>query len=62
MTERLGARDGALLLLVAALWGGNFIFSKIKLASFPPLLFPALRFALLAALAPFVAPPSAPWR
>lgn len=44
-----------LALLVACLWGGNFIAAKISLEHFPPIFLIALRFALTAAvLLPFV--------
>ena len=52
-------RDVAAALLVALLWGLQFVTSKVGVAAFPPLLFVALRFALVAALLlPFVGRPS----
>ncbi|GHF44668.1 EamA family transporter [Streptomyces morookaense] len=53
----------ALGVLVAALWGVNFVVIDIGLGHFPPLLFCALRF--LAAAVPavlFVGPPRVRWR
>jgi O-acetylserine/cysteine efflux transporter len=52
-----------LALLVAAIWGVNFVVIDIGLQEFPPLLFSALRF-LLAALPAvfFVGRPQVPWR
>ena len=40
----------ALMLLICAIWGGNFVVSKLAVGHFPPVLFTALRFALLALL------------
>lgn len=40
----LGLRDAALLVMVALIWGCNFIVIKWGLATMPPLLFSALRF------------------
>ncbi|WP_438007388.1 EamA family transporter [Sorangium sp. So ce321] len=56
-------RDVVLGVLTALLWGFNFIVIKLGLASFPPLLFLALRF-LVAALpaAFFVGRKDIPWR
>lgn len=42
------ARDRLLAVLVAALWGGNFLAIHIGLQDFPPLLLAALRFAAIA--------------
>lgn len=41
-------RHIALALLVAAVWGFNFVVIKVGLRDFPPLLFSCLRFALAA--------------
>ncbi|MEM7170729.1 MAG: EamA family transporter [Pseudomonadota bacterium] len=50
--------DLFLLVIVMILWGMNFAAVKIGLLQFPPLLFMALRFGLVAILlVPFVAPP-----
>ncbi|MBO1334173.1 EamA family transporter [Streptomyces sp. VRA16 Mangrove soil] len=52
-----------LAVLVAALWGVNFVVIDIGLAHFPPLLFCALRFLLAAVPAVFlVGRPCVPWR
>ncbi|MEV5508546.1 EamA family transporter [Streptomyces orinoci] len=53
----------ALAVLVAAIWGVNFVVIDVGLKDFPPLLFSALRF-LLAALPAvfFVGPPRVAWR
>jgi O-acetylserine/cysteine efflux transporter len=54
----LGARDVGLVALICLAWAGNFITSKLALAELPPLLFTALRLALLAALLlPFIKRP-----
>jgi O-acetylserine/cysteine efflux transporter len=46
--ERLPARDLALAVLIAALWGFSFIAIKAGVAEAPPLTFTALRFLLAA--------------
>ncbi|MFD6533665.1 EamA family transporter [Streptomyces sp. NPDC060184] len=53
----------ALAVLVAALWGVNFVVVELGLDHFPPLLFSALRF-LVAALPAvfFVGPPKVAWK
>lgn len=52
-----------LLVLVAALWGFNFVVIKLGLDNFPPLLFSALRFLFAAVpLVFFIRRPEAPWR
>lgn len=56
-------RHAALAVLVAAIWGVNFVVIKVGLDSFPPLLFSALRF--LAAAVPavfFVGLPRVAWK
>ncbi|WP_066938053.1 EamA family transporter [Streptomyces sp. NBRC 110611] len=53
----------ALAVVVAAVWGVNFVVIEVGLGHFPPLLFSALRF--LAAALPavfFVGRPCVPWR
>jgi len=56
-------RSAALLVLVAAVWGVNFVVIHLGLEHFPPLLFNALRFALMAVPAIFlVGRPRVPWR
>lgn len=50
----MSLRHMALAVLVALIWGGNFVAVKISVLSFPPLLNTALRFAVAAAvLLPF---------
>jgi O-acetylserine/cysteine efflux transporter len=49
--------------LVAAIWGYNFVPARYGIAQFPPLLFAALRFAAVAIPAVFfVKRPKVPWR
>jgi O-acetylserine/cysteine efflux transporter len=51
----VGPVDLALLVLVTALWGGNFAVVKLGLVELPPLTFVLARFALIAlCLAPFL--------
>ncbi|MCW0233310.1 MAG: DMT family transporter [Ferrovibrio sp.] len=38
------------MLLICAIWGGNFVVTKLAVNHFPPILFTALRFALVAVL------------
>jgi O-acetylserine/cysteine efflux transporter len=55
-------RDKLLGILIAAVWGFNFIVIRLGLESFPPLLLAALRFSV-AATAIFIVPrPPLPWR
>src|ERR671914_1934553 len=57
------ARWIALVVLVTAVWGVNFVVIHVGLDHFPPLLFTALRFALMAVPAIFlVGRPRVPWR
>ncbi|MEO0364868.1 MAG: EamA family transporter [Pseudomonadota bacterium] len=57
------ARDIALALVIAIVWGANFSVIEIGLRSFPPLLFAALRFAVVALVALVVfRPPTGHWR
>jgi len=57
------ARSVALVVLVTAIWGINFVVIHEGLEHFPPLLFNALRFALMALPAVFlVGRPQVPWR
>ncbi|WP_198035452.1 EamA family transporter [Streptacidiphilus rugosus] len=59
----LGARHVCLAVLVAAIWGVNFVAIDAGLAHCPPLLFTALRFAVAAVPAVFlVGRPGVPWR
>jgi len=61
--DRVKPRHVALAVLVATIWGVNFVVIKVGLRDFPPLLFSALRF--LAAAVPalfFVGRPKVAWR
>lgn len=59
----MGLIDIALLVLVAAVWGFNFVVIKIGIANFPPILFSALRFLFAAVPLVFFLPrPAVPWR
>ncbi|MEV4615591.1 EamA family transporter [Kitasatospora sp. NPDC049258] len=56
-------RHIALAVAIAAVWGLNFVLIHVGLANFPPLLFCALRFAVVAVPAVFlVGPPTVAWR
>jgi O-acetylserine/cysteine efflux transporter len=55
-------RHVAIATAVAVVWGINFVVIHVGLDSFPPLLFAALRFALVALALPFVPRPGVPWR
>ena len=52
----------ALAVLVAALWGFNFVPIRAGLDDYPPFLLLALRFGVAAVPALFVPPPAVPWR
>jgi O-acetylserine/cysteine efflux transporter len=54
-------RHVLLVVLVAAVWGLNFVVVRIGLGSFPPLLLVALRFAFAAIPAIFVPRPNVSW-
>jgi O-acetylserine/cysteine efflux transporter len=57
------ARSVAAVILVAAIWGVNFVVIHVGLDHFPPLLFNALRFTLMALPAVFfVGRPRVAWR
>ena len=57
------ARSVALVVLVTAVWGVNFVVIHVGLDHFPPLLFNALRFTCMALPAIFlVGRPRVPWR
>jgi O-acetylserine/cysteine efflux transporter len=57
------ARSVALVVLVTAVWGVNFVVIHVGLDHFPPLLFNSLRFAAMAVPAIFlVGRPRVPWR
>jgi O-acetylserine/cysteine efflux transporter len=59
----LPLRHALLALAVVAIWGTNFVVIKLALATLPPFLFAALRFALaFAPAAVLVKRPDVPWR
>ncbi|WP_405021524.1 EamA family transporter [Kitasatospora sp. NBC_00070] len=59
----MSPRHIALAVLVAAVWGVNFVVIHIGLEHFPPFLFGALRFAVVALPAIFfIGPPKVAWR
>ncbi|SOC38650.1 O-acetylserine/cysteine efflux transporter [Rhizobium subbaraonis] len=59
----MGLIDIALLVLVAAVWGFNFVVIKIGIENFPPILFSALRFLFAALPLVFFLPrPAVPLR
>ncbi len=63
MLGPMPARDRALAVLVAVVWGLNFPAIHLSLQQFPPLALVALRFTLLAVPTLLLVPrPSAPWR
>ena len=56
-------RHSTLAVMVAALWGINFVAIDLSLSIYPPLFLAALRFALVAVpTLLFVRPPQVPWR
>ena len=56
-------KDTALAIVVAIIWGSNFVVIDAGLADIPPLLFTAMRFVLVALPAVFlVRPPGIGWR
>ena len=59
---RMPRRHVLLATLVAVIWGVNFVVIHVGLDSFPPLLFAALRFCLVALALPFVPRPGVPKR
>ncbi len=61
--RRLSAVDALLLLLVAFLWGFNFVVIAVGLKGLPPLLMAGLRFSVCAVPGIFVVPrPAIRWR
>jgi O-acetylserine/cysteine efflux transporter len=60
--NRMPRRHALIASAVAAVWGINFVVIHVGLESFPPLLFAALRFALVALALPFVPRPGVPAR
>jgi O-acetylserine/cysteine efflux transporter len=62
-TGGVNRRDTCLAVLVAALWGFNFVVIDWGMSSVPPLLFAAVRFAVVAVPACFLVPrPPVPFR
>jgi len=62
-TERVNRRDTCLAVLVAALWGFNFVVIDWGMGSVPPLLFAAIRFTVVAVPACFFVPrPPVPFK
>jgi O-acetylserine/cysteine efflux transporter len=55
-------RHVLIALAVAVVWGVNFVVIHVGLDHFPPLLFAALRFCLVALALPFVPRPGVPFR
>lgn len=59
----MNRRDSLLAALVASIWGLNFVVIDWGMGQIPPLLFAAIRFALVAFPACLLVPrPQAPWR
>lgn len=57
------AKDCALAVVVAVIWGGNFVVIDEGLPGVPPLLFLAIRFTVVLLPAVFLVPrPNAPWQ
>lgn len=62
-TRWVNVRDSLLAALVATIWGFNFVVIDWGMSDVPPLLFVALRFAVVVVPAVFLVPrPAAPWR
>jgi O-acetylserine/cysteine efflux transporter len=59
---RVNRRDMSLAALVAALWGFNFVVIDWGMGSVPPLLFAAVRFAVVVPACLFVPRPAVPFR
>ncbi len=55
-------RHIALAVLLACVWGVNFVFIRLALTDFPPLLLAALRFALAALPVAVLPKPAVAWR
>ena len=63
MLPALPLRHFLLAVVVAAVWGTNFVVIKVALEHLPPFLFATLRFTLaLLPAALFLRPPPVPWR
>jgi O-acetylserine/cysteine efflux transporter len=59
----MSARDSALALLVALMWGVNFVVMKHAVSEIPPLALTGIRFSLAAVPAIFLLKrPNIPWR
>jgi DME family drug/metabolite transporter/O-acetylserine/cysteine efflux transporter len=59
----VSARDKALALLVAVIWGLNFLAVRLALDAFPPFFLAALRYLLVGVPVVLLVPrPRAPWR
>jgi len=58
--ERVNRRDSLLAALVAALWGFNFVVIDWGMGAVPPLLFAAVRFAVVSLPVLFVPRPAVP--
>lgn len=62
-TGSVTRRDSLLAVLVAVLWGGNFVAIHLGLEDVPPFLFLAIRFVLVAVPLVFLVPrPKASWQ
>lgn len=55
-------KDICLALMVVVIWGVNFVVIHVGLPGVPPLLFAALRFAVICLVVPFVPRPQVKWR
>lgn len=63
MSHRLSAPHALLAVLVATIWGVNFVVIEWGMGDVPPLIFVALRFTAVVLPAVFLVPrPDAPWR
>ena len=59
----MSRRDSALAVVVAVIWGLNFLAVRVALDHYPPFLLAALRYLLVAVpVVLFVAPPKVPLR
>jgi O-acetylserine/cysteine efflux transporter len=55
----MSPRHGLLAVIIALIWGVNFVVIDYGLREFPPLLLAAMRFAIVGAFAPFLPRPRA---
>ena len=60
--NRVNRRDTSLVILVAALWGFNFVVIDWGMGPVPPLLFAAIRFSVVSLACFFVPRPPVPFR